>query len=137
MRAAQIPGSYEGFSDSCCETSVRKHRCCRRRNSSCISACCGGPGRSDGCPQQQLYPRAAPLRLPAAGRGGLPDVLAARGPEHVPRGGGPGEHHPGEVRVQPQEHPQSLRRGVLPAAHGEHLRGAGQRQRQVRVPLTR
>lgn len=84
-----------------------------------------------GCPQQQLYPPAAPLRLPAAGRGGLPDVLAARGPEREPRGGRPRERHPGEVRLQPREHPQPLRRRLLPAAHGEHLRGAGQRQRQV------
>lgn len=60
-------------------------------------------------------------------------MLAARGPERVSRGGGPRERHQGEVRFRPWEHPQPLRGRLLPAAHGERVRGARQRQRQVRV----
>ena len=86
-----------------------------------------------GCQQQQFHPRAPAVRLPAAGRGPLPHVLAARGPEGVSRGGGSGERHPGQVRAERQEHPEPLRGRLLPPAHRAHLRGAGQRQRQVRV----
>lgn len=98
------------------------------------AACFLARSRSDGYPQWYVYPRALALWLPAAGFGRLSHVLAARGPEHVPRGGGPGEHHPREVRLQSQEHPQPLRGGLLPPAHREHLRAEGQRQRQVGDP---
>lgn len=127
--SSQLKKADRAVCRSYCEISARSRSSLLRRSASGVlwtPGCHGGP-------QQPSDPCAAALRLPSAGRGGLPAVLAAGGPEQLPGSVGPGEPHQGQVRAEPAQHRQPVRGRVLPAAHRERLRAAGQRLRQVRL----